>query len=208
MTKMNQTTERINYKAKDFFGSLVPQRSCGDCTVCCVELKIETAEISKEPGLPCEYKTEKGCGIYNDRFPICHSFHCLWRYIEAMPDEARPDRLGIMFGLAQPNKPENIFHSCYIHALAFDDSAALEAKLAIQQLDMLAQGQLPIWASIPNHSLYLIHPKEEIVAAVMQPTDNHSWVSLIAAKQWSTGLRKKTIGWKQLLRKVFSKNDP
>ena len=191
------------YKAEDFFGSLVPGRECGECTVCCVELKIDTPEIAKEPGIPCEHKTNTGCGIYETRFPVCRGWHCIWKYADDMPDEARPDRLGVMFGFAQQQEPDNVFEVCYIHAVAFGGSEALENDVTIEQLNNITRTNLPIWAATSTDAKYLIHPKEEIAQVILEPEKQHKFTHKIAAKYWTTGLKKNEISFKTRIGAIF-----
>lgn len=90
---------------------LVPDRSCGTCTACCVYLQIETGGIEKPAGVPCRHLTAcNGCGIYDDRPQLCRTYHCLWRSVDAMADEWRPDRSGILMQLDElPAGPDDPF---------------------------------------------------------------------------------------------------
>jgi hypothetical protein len=72
------------------------KRSCGDCNVCCVALKIELPELPKEAGTPCPHLAGKGCGIYASRPTLCQQFLCGWRLFEDMDDDWRPDRSGVL----------------------------------------------------------------------------------------------------------------
>ncbi|MEJ0026469.1 MAG: hypothetical protein WDN01_10615 [Rhizomicrobium sp.] len=71
-------------------------RSCGDCTVCCTALAIETAELRKPPGVACAHCTPSGCGIYETRYPICRSYFCGWFGLPDLGEDWRPDRSGIL----------------------------------------------------------------------------------------------------------------
>jgi hypothetical protein len=75
---------------------LVPDRDCGDCTGCCVELAIVTPELSKPAGSPCQFCTGTGCGIYAERPPVCRDYNCLWRSLPNVDESWRPDRSGVM----------------------------------------------------------------------------------------------------------------
>ena len=79
---------------------LVPGRECGECTACCVHLRIDTEELQKPEDVPCEHLVPKrGCGIYEQRPPVCWNWHCGWRKIAFLDDQWRPDRCGIMIRL-------------------------------------------------------------------------------------------------------------
>ena len=84
-----------------------PSKSCGACNLCCIELPIETPELQKKAQTPCSHLTEKGCGIYATRFPICRQFLCGWRMFPELGEEWRPDLSGIMIlQVAQKDLPE------------------------------------------------------------------------------------------------------
>jgi hypothetical protein len=72
------------------------KRSCGPCTACCVELKIDTPQLRKKARLPCPHLTGSGCGIYAARPPVCREFLCGWRLFEEMGDSWRPDLSGVL----------------------------------------------------------------------------------------------------------------
>ncbi|HWA89917.1 MAG TPA: hypothetical protein VG889_07770 [Rhizomicrobium sp.] len=74
----------------------VPGRDCGGCTVCCVALPIETAELRKLPGVACRHCGPKGCAIYETRYPVCRSYICGWRQLPELDDAWRPDRSGVL----------------------------------------------------------------------------------------------------------------
>jgi hypothetical protein len=88
---------------------LVPGRDCGTCTACCVFLQIETKGIEKLAGIPCRHLTDcDGCAIYADRPQVCRSYDCLWRSVDALGEEWRPDRSGILMQLDDaPRGPED-----------------------------------------------------------------------------------------------------
>jgi hypothetical protein len=83
-----------------------PARSCGDCTVCCTALAIETPELRKQPGVTCRHCTAQGCGIYETRFPICRSYFCGWFGLPELDDSWRPDRSGILLSPQSAGIPE------------------------------------------------------------------------------------------------------
>ncbi|MGL6043519.1 MAG: YkgJ family cysteine cluster protein [Sandaracinobacteroides sp.] len=90
---------------------LVPGRTCGTCTACCVFLQIESGGIEKPAGVACRHLTEcSGCAIYADRPQVCRSYNCLWRSVDALPEDWRPDRSGILMQLDDlPAGPDDPF---------------------------------------------------------------------------------------------------
>jgi hypothetical protein len=76
--------------------------SCGDCTVCCLALRID--EFAKPAGTLCQHCTGAGCGIYETRYEVCRGFMCGYRMLPALGDTWRPDRSGIMIMVMEPEK--------------------------------------------------------------------------------------------------------
>ena len=76
--------------------TLVPGRTCGDCTVCCTWPTIDKPQIQKKSGTTCRHCTASGCGIYETRYPICREYFCAWRAMDIFGEEWRPDRSGVL----------------------------------------------------------------------------------------------------------------
>lgn len=72
------------------------RRTCGPCTACCRELKIDVPELKKKAGVDCPHLTAAGCGIYATRPPVCQGFLCGWRLFEELDDSWRPDISGVL----------------------------------------------------------------------------------------------------------------
>jgi len=107
----------------DVFGPLVAGRECGGCIVCCEHAEVRSVEFTKPAGQLCVHaRATGGCGIYPDRPPVCRRWHCLWRHVAELPDDARPNRLGVMFGYAWDDGDG----AGYVHALAFAGEGALQ----------------------------------------------------------------------------------
>jgi hypothetical protein len=67
--------------------------TCGGCRECCYIFPL--------PGKParqwCKHITEKGCGVYQTRPPLCRGFQCQYLSHQAkMPKHWRPDRSGVI----------------------------------------------------------------------------------------------------------------
>lgn len=75
---------------------LVPDRECGDCTVCCIEPAIEGYGLDKLTRTACIHCSTGGCAIYADRPPVCREYHCLWRRLPFLDEAWRPDRSGVL----------------------------------------------------------------------------------------------------------------
>jgi hypothetical protein len=73
----------------------VPGRACGDCTVCCVALGIDTSQIQKRTGSACRQCRGGGCAIYETRPDTCRDFFCAWMRSPGLGPEWRPDLSGV-----------------------------------------------------------------------------------------------------------------
>ncbi len=75
-----------------------PGRSCGSCTACCYTVpvsEIGVAAFQRCPKLLGPPDMRIGCSVYADRPHSCRTWSCSW-LIGELPDEYRPDRLGIV----------------------------------------------------------------------------------------------------------------
>lgn len=74
-------------------------RPCDGCTACCVHMAVDS--IGKPEGEPCKAIRPEGCAMYNKRPKDCKEFYCVWAQGQ-LPDDHRPDKLGILFYLVSP----------------------------------------------------------------------------------------------------------
>ena len=87
---------------------LVEDRSCGECSVCCVVLNVDTREFQKLPGVPCAHLCAKGgCSIHAERYPVCREYHCGWRYLGWLGEEWRPDKSGVLIEFQTDDLPSH-----------------------------------------------------------------------------------------------------
>ncbi len=87
---------------------LVPGRECGECSVCCVLLNIDTPEFQKMPRTDCAHLApggKSGCTIHATRPPVCRSYHCAWRCMPELGDGWRPDRSGVLIEFTNEGFP-------------------------------------------------------------------------------------------------------
>ncbi len=68
-----------------------PARECGDCTLCCKIMTIET--LAKPAGTWCpECKPGRGCQRYENRPAECRSFNCLWLIDQRFGPHWKPNK--------------------------------------------------------------------------------------------------------------------
>ena len=148
--------------------NFVQHRSCGDCTLCCKVLGIEDEAFSKPAGQLCGNCTGTGCAIYETRPFTCQTFYCLWRRVEAMAEDARPDKTGVIFTLEGQKNPTNPFEWLYIVARADGQDPALYDQPMVQDTLKLfsAEGTVPVWINQGGEKR-LAHPPAPMVELLM-----------------------------------------
>ncbi|MGZ3411166.1 MAG: hypothetical protein ACXWJ6_04950 [Xanthobacteraceae bacterium] len=109
---------------------LVPNRECGECTVCCRVLLIDDPDFQKLPGVTCpNCKAGAGCQIYAMRPAACRGFYCAWRYMPELGEQLRPDRSGIMVRFIREHIPPGL-KPVGLNFLLFDRKDVLGPGLA------------------------------------------------------------------------------
>jgi hypothetical protein len=148
------------------FGPLLPERACGDCTVCCTVPAIP--ELQKAADSPCVHCVKAGCAIYDRRPAACEAFFCGWRRLADLPDDLRPDRCGVVVMLEVDAAAANPFDRiCYV-ARWRDDETPADGQLIERLRDLLGRGFIPLFFS-PARSTRksLVHPAPEIYNAIV-----------------------------------------
>ncbi len=181
---MNETPEAGAMRSGRTLNHLVPGRDCGDCVACCEVLRIEDADVGKPAGVMCRHNTGGGCGIYTTRPGICRTWFCLWRRIDAMPDEVRPDRCGVIFCLEGDESHANLFARFCVVARPVAKSRALRSPLARQVIAMFArQGSLPVW--LHRHGVRkLVYPPPDLADAIERPQATPFQALVPLAQAW------------------------
>jgi hypothetical protein len=145
----------------------LPQKSCGDCHACCVELIIDTPELQKKGQVPCEHLKGGRCGIYDKRFKICHEFLCGYRLFPQLDEGWRPDRSGVLvLQVPQVSLPKDYQDAGHgIQLLVMGGEAAILRPGFAEYVFGLVEGRVGVYltAMIPRAMLnqYL----EPLVAA-------------------------------------------
>jgi hypothetical protein len=153
-------------------GPAIPARACGDCVACCQVLNIDEPDMVKPADQLCMHCTGKGCGIYDDRPKVCRDWDCVWRRIDSMPLETRPDQLGVLFTIDRQAEPQTPFDRLYFVARAVAAPEALHKSPTLDAAAMLAHGPLPIFASWGDQR-QMIYPRAELAAAILDPEGGH-----------------------------------
>ncbi|MEJ0041923.1 MAG: hypothetical protein WDM81_06790 [Rhizomicrobium sp.] len=123
-------------------------RSCGDCTVCCTALAIETVELRKAPGVACTHCMTSGCGIYATRYPICRSYFCGWFDLPDLGEDWRPDRSGILVSRRDATVSGETREG--IEFLVLGGEAAIRRPAFLAVLAALIESRTPVFLAVPG----------------------------------------------------------
>ncbi len=150
-------------------GPVLPGRACGECTACCTVLTVDTPEFRKPAGTPCVNLSAGGCRIHDVRPRICRTWFCAWRRVAKMPDDARPDRSGLLVSVNFVQAPQNCFEAVSINVRALPGSEAIANGMAATVLDSLCDQLVPVWFSDGSRKM-LLHPEDDVARLVLSGT--------------------------------------
>lgn len=159
-------TQRETELETMLLGPVLPERDCGDCTVCCSVLTVNTPDFAKPAGVPCVHLMDGGCGIHATRPHICRTWFCAWRRLASLPDDARPDRSGLLVSLTFAREPQNCFEGVAITVRALDGSDAIANGMARTVLDSVCDQLVPVWFSDGSRKM-LMHPEDAVARLVL-----------------------------------------
>lgn len=141
--------------------TLVPDRNCDQCVVCCVTLRIEESSLKKHADDPCPHLIAgKGCGIYATRPSVCRTWHCAWRYMPKLGDEWRPDRSKILLRLHDGGLILQPLES---------PLKVLTSRLALTLVGDCVSNSVPVFISVPGkkgHCYCLVQLNEGFASAI------------------------------------------
>ncbi len=150
-------------------GPVLADRACGDCAVCCTTLTVDTPDFKKPAETPCVHLAARGCGIHAVRPEICRTWFCAWRRVAALPDDARPDRSGLLVSINFVSEPRNCFEGVSINIRKLAGSDAIENGMAAKLLDVLCDQLVPVWFSDGSKKM-LMHPDNDVAGHVLSGT--------------------------------------
>ncbi|HJR56975.1 MAG TPA: hypothetical protein VJ798_10370 [Rhizomicrobium sp.] len=159
--------------------TLVPGRSCGDCTVCCTWLAIDKPEIQKESGVTCKHCTAQGCGIYETRYPICRDYYCGWRGMDIFDESWRPDRSGVFPYVETEGIAENFAFSVGIGLMLVDNPLKTVRQRWFQEFVVTGiMNSIPLFLSLPGPRGYQAATcslnTEEMLEAIKRGTEKEA----------------------------------
>jgi hypothetical protein len=150
-------------------GGPLPDRVCGSCTQCCITLPIDHPQLDKPAGTRCLHLVAGGCGIYPGRPSVCRSYQCAWKLMSDLPEEARPDRCGVIFTLFRWSRAQPDFLRPSVVATAVNAPADFDHPVARACLDMLVRNEaMSIWLQHAGRARRLF-PDDELADAMLNP---------------------------------------
>lgn len=147
-------------------GPVLADRSCGDCVACCTVLTVDTPDFKKPAGVPCAHLCSQGCAIHEVRPHICRTWFCGWRRVAAMPQDARPDRSGLIVSLSFERNPRNCFEGVSINVRAIDGGPMIDSGSVRAILDSVCNQLVAVWFSDGDQKM-LMHPDDAIARLVI-----------------------------------------
>ncbi len=164
-------------------GPAIEARACGDCVACCQVLNINEPDMVKPADQLCMHCTGTGCGVYASRPQVCRTWDCVWRRIDSMPPETRPDRLGVLFTIDRQAQPQTLFDRLYFVGRAVGDPTALHKTATGDVGAMLAHGPLPIFVTWEDNRK-MVYPREVLAAAILDPFGPHDPALVEEGRAW------------------------
>ena len=165
--------------------SLVPDRHCGECMVCCEYLSINTSNFKKPADTLCQNcVADQGCRIYHSRPSVCRTWHCLWRRHPGMPEALRPDKCKAVFSLKVCFEPRQMFENAYIVCMTLTDPSVFDTPAVSEAIDMfIKEKTLPVWLSYGG-SKTLVWPSKEMADAIDHPSVTQHRHLIEPGKTW------------------------
>jgi hypothetical protein len=165
------------------FGPVLEDRPCGDCVACCVLLGIDAPELVKPEGQVCPNCTGRGCGVYEQRPPVCRGWNCAWKRIASMPSWTRPEQLGVMFTVERRLPPRNVFEHLYIVGCALHGPQDFESPAARDAIRMFTEAPVPVFVSWDGMKT-LAHPEPRLADAIMNPAPQKDRALVAQGRRW------------------------
>jgi hypothetical protein len=164
--------------------SLVPERECGDCVSCCEIPSIDSPKLKKPADVLCPNCTKPGCGIYDKRPVVCRQWYCLWRRLDTLATDMRPEKSKVMFSLHYSVMPRNIFEKAFIIGRTLESWEIFYTPAVAAALDSLIQEfELPLWLNYGNQQK-LVYPLPDLAQEILHPGSAKSADVALEAKRW------------------------
>jgi hypothetical protein len=150
------------------FGPIDPGKDCGACVVCCKAMAIDTPELRKPAGVLCRYNTGSGCGIYDDRPPVCRQWHCGWIRSASLSADLRPDKSDLLIKyIVNPDAPRPFERFCVVIQIMGHEMFTKDNLYRV--IDQFKERHIPVWVSFEGQ-MKLVHPSHDIACHINDGT--------------------------------------
>ncbi len=167
----------------EFETKLVPGRFCGDCSACCVTLRIEEPNLKKLADVSCsKLLPEGGCGIYENRPGVCRSWYCGWRFMQQLDESWRPDRSKIIVRLG------GVANGGLILQPLEKASELLTSEKVLEIVGGCVAGGVPIYISVqtkPDRCHALLHLNDPFKDAVASRNLQAVQIAMVKALEYA-----------------------
>lgn len=144
----------------------VPDRTCGDCSLCCKLLRIEA--FNKPVGTWCGHCApgRGGCTAYDTRPTECRDFYCYWLRSPSLGPEWRPNKCKMFL--------RSEFNLLAIHVDSSDPSAWRREPF-FRQIKAFAtraadtKQQVAVYI---NNRVIVVFPNKEVDVGTIRPGDH------------------------------------
>jgi hypothetical protein len=157
-------------KMSELEKKLLPGRVCGECTACCITLRIDDPDLKKYADIPCsKLRPDGGCGIYESRPDVCRGWYCAWRFMPQLDDDWRPDRSKIIIRIHTGAKGGLVLQPMG------KASELLLSEKVLSLVGSFVEQSVPIYISLPTkprrcHALLQLNSEfQQAVASRIMP---------------------------------------
>lgn len=176
--------------------TLLPDRACGSCNVCCVALTINDPQLQKPQGYRCRNAVRDGsCAIYESRPQTCREFYCGWRRLKWIRQTLRPDLSGVLIrlhGEILADGSQNLGI-----AVTLLSNSALKAEGLAETVAAAVTAGVPVWIHVPGPPGYTSSQAKlnDALAAPVACKDKAAVLGVIrvAHRRGSSGPRKPIV---------------
>ncbi len=127
-------------------------RSCGECTVCCTALVVDSPAFRKVGGVACSHCTTAGCAIHATRYPVCRAYFCGWINAPELDDAWRPDRSGVIVMPRTADTSHGRDSAEGVEFLVTGGVDAVSRSGFAQAVLSLISGGIPVFLGVPGPS--------------------------------------------------------
>ncbi|RJX32062.1 MAG: hypothetical protein C4516_05340 [Oxalobacter sp.] len=179
------TADKSAVSIVDKYFSLLPERQCGECMVCCEYMPISAKGLIKPAQTLCPHViVNRGCSIYETRPKVCRTWHCLWRRDASMPNEMRPDKSRMIFSLIVHEDERSLFEQAHITCIAMASKSDYAIPMVSETIQRyIDEGALPVWLSYGGGK-QLVYPDPELADAIDRPVSTRFTEKVAEGKQW------------------------